>query len=188
MWHVRVSFQKPAALCICHTHTHTKLTTIKPCHAAAVAGGGAEGDVAKFVLKYFVANMRAKLKIMQRIKNLTSAYPLSATRLACSAAQCCKVWQARGGLVCGVQSRKCGERQRRDRERGEAQGRQAGNTRVRCLLPASFDILIFDIYYAEGREREIEGGTGRGGMNDKHSGWGVSLATSNVASTQIGQK
>jgi len=33
----------------------------------------------KYVLKYFVANMRAKLKIMQRIKNLTSAYPLSAT-------------------------------------------------------------------------------------------------------------
>jgi len=51
------------------THTH-KCTILV---ATTIKRGG------KYVLKYFVANMRAKLKIMQRIKNLTSAYPLSAT-------------------------------------------------------------------------------------------------------------
>lgn len=37
MWHVRVSFQKPAALCICHTHIRAKLSTIKSSHVAAEA-------------------------------------------------------------------------------------------------------------------------------------------------------
>lgn len=94
---------------------------------------------AKFVLKYFVANMRAKLKIMQRIKNLTSAYPLSATRLACSTAQS----SAKCGKLEGDWFAECGreilERDRKRERKIEKGGRQAALEFVACCLP----VLIF---------------------------------------------
>lgn len=75
--------------------------------------------------------MREELKIMQRIKNLTSAYPLSATRLTCT--QCAHIAQcgkARWGVVWNAVEK---ARQERERE---------------GVLPVAWHliyILIFDI-------------------------------------------